>query len=195
PNWATVRLGEICNFRNGINYTKDSSGERIKILGVKDFQDNFYAPVEDLDYITADGQINENDLVNESDIVFVRSNGNQRLIGRCLLMGKVEERITHSGFTIRLILKSRELDPVFLTHVLKLSAFRQRMFEGGTGANIKSLNQGTLSNLTIPYPPMEVQKQIVSQLEEEQKLINTSDRLIEIFEQKIKDKIAEVWGE
>ncbi len=38
-------------------------------------------------------------------------------------------------------------------------------------------------------------EQIVSQLEEEQKLINTSDRLIEIFEQKIKDNIAEVWGE
>ncbi len=151
----TINLGELCDFRNGINYTKDSTGERIKIVGVKDFQDNFYAPTEDLDYVIADGKINENDLLRENNIVFVRSNGNQNLIGRCLLIGKVEERITHSGFTIRLILKTKELDPVFLTHLLKLDAFRQRMIEGGTGANIKSLNQGTLSNLIIPVPPIE----------------------------------------
>lgn len=195
PSWETVRLGDICEFRNGINYTKDSAGERIKILGVKDFQDNFYAPIEDLDYVIADGNLNDNDLLKEGNIVFVRSNGNQNLIGRCLLVGKVEERITHSGFTIRLKLKTRELNPVFLTHLLKLDAFRQRMIEGGTGANIKSLNQGILSNLIIPVPPIETQKRLVSQIEEEQKLVEANKKLIEIFEHKIRDKIAEVWGE
>lgn len=195
PNWATLELGEICEFRNGINYTKDSSGERIKILGVKAFQDNFYLDINDLSSIVADGEVKESDLLNENDIVFVRSNGNQKLIGRCLLVGKVEERITHSGFTIRLVLKYKELNPVFLTHILKLDVFRQRMIEGGTGANIKSLTQGILENLTIPIPSFEIQQQIVAQIEEEQKRVQATNELIEIFEQKIKDKIAEVWGE
>ena len=31
--------------------------------------------------------------------------------------------------------------------------------------------------------------------EEEQKLVDSNKKLIEIFEKKIKDKIAEVWGE
>jgi len=194
PLWNTIKLGELCQFRNGINYTKDSSGEKIKILGVKDFQDYFYIDNAELDYITVDGELNGNDLLSDGNIVFVRSNGNQNLIGRCVLIKNVRERITHSGFTIRLILHSKEIDEVFLTYLLKTDAFREKMIEGGTGANIKSLNQGILSNLAVPLPALEVQKEIVAQLEQEQKLIDANKKLIEIFEQKIKDKIAEVWG-
>lgn len=39
------------------------------------------------------------------------------------------------------------------------------MVDGGNGANIRSLNQGTLSRLVIPVPSVKVQTQIVTQLE------------------------------
>ncbi len=42
---------------------------------------------------------------------------------------------------------------------------------------------------------LSVQRQIVAEIEEEQKLIEANKKLIEIFEGKIKAKIAEVWGE
>jgi hypothetical protein len=35
---------------------------------------------------------------------------------------------------------------------------------------------------------------IVAQIEKEQTLVNASKQLIEIFEQKIKNRIAKVWG-
>ncbi len=38
-------------------------------------------------------------------------------------------------------------------------------------------------------------KQIISQIEEEQKLVDANKKLIELFEKKVKDKIDEVWGE
>jgi len=40
---------------------------------------------------------------------------------------------------------------------------------------------------------METQKQIVVQIEEEQKAIDSSKKLIELFEKKVQDKISEVW--
>ena len=46
----------------------------------------------------------------------------------------------------------------------------------------------------IPLPSLKTQQQIVSQIEREQALINANKQLIEIFEQKIKDSIAKVWG-
>ncbi len=52
-----------------------------------------------------------------------------------------------------------------------------------------------LKLIKIPLPPLEIQKQIVSQIEEEQKLVDSNKKLIEIFEKKIKDKISEIWGE
>ncbi|MBN2747263.1 MAG: type I restriction enzyme HsdR N-terminal domain-containing protein [Bacteroidales bacterium] len=46
----------------------------------------------------------------------------------------------------------------------------------------------------IPLPPIETQSQIVAQIEKEQELVNANKQLIEIFEQKIKDRIGKVWG-
>jgi type I restriction enzyme M protein len=52
-----------------------------------------------------------------------------------------------------------------------------------------------LKEQKIPLPPLEIQKQIVLQIEEEQKAVDACKKLIEINEQKIKSKISEVWGE
>lgn len=54
---------------------------------------------------------------------------------------------------------------------------------------------GYVKKLKIYVPPIEEQRRLVLQIEEEQKLVNANKKLIEIFEQKIKHKISEVWGE
>lgn len=51
-----------------------------------------------------------------------------------------------------------------------------------------------LATFTVPLPDLETQHQIVAQIEKEQELVNANKQLIEIFEQKIKDRIAKVWG-
>jgi hypothetical protein len=43
----------------------------------------------------------------------------------------------------------------------------------------------------IPPP---FRTEIVARIEEEQKLVDANKKLIELFEEKIKEKIAEVWG-
>jgi type I restriction enzyme M protein len=48
--------------------------------------------------------------------------------------------------------------------------------------------------MKIPFPTIEIQHLIISQIQKEQALVNANKQLIEIFEQKIKDKIAKVWG-
>jgi len=40
-----------------------------------------------------------------------------------------------------------------------------------------------------------LKKQISARIEAEQKLVEANKKLIQLFEQKIKDKISEVWGE
>ena len=47
----------------------------------------------------------------------------------------------------------------------------------------------------IPLPPLETQKQIVSQIEAERALVESAKKLIEIYEQKIKEVIAKIWEE
>jgi type I restriction enzyme M protein len=63
-----------------------------------------------------------------------------------------------------------------------------------TGAAQPKLNQSHLNEILIPVPSTKEQQTIVKAIEEELQLVNANKRLIEIFEQKIKTKIGEVWG-
>ena len=180
--WTDRTLGEIAVFRNGINFTKSSTGEPIKILGVKDFRSSYWAPLEDLETVIPDGALGDLDMLQKNDLVFVRSNGNPELIGRCLLVGEVTEKTTHSGFTIRARLSGSELSSMYLCHFLKSNLVRREMIDGGNGSNIRSLNQGTLSRLEIPVPPTSEQVQIVSQLED---VDGETKHLESIYQQKL----------
>jgi type I restriction enzyme M protein len=44
------------------------------------------------------------------------------------------------------------------------------------------------------WSPSPSRTEIVARIEEKQKLVDANKKLIEIFEGKIKEKIAEVWG-
>ena len=57
------------------------------------------------------------------------------------------------------------------------------------------LTQKALNSIHIPLPNLDLQDRIVTQIEREQNIVNSNKQLIEIFEQRIKDRIAEVWGE
>ena len=99
---AIVPLGEMASFRNGLNFTGSSKGEIIRIVGVKDFQNRLWIPDENLAQVQIDGKLADNDVLQEGDILTVRSNGNPELIGRCMVAPAMSAKTSHSGFTIRI---------------------------------------------------------------------------------------------
>lgn len=64
----------------------------------------------------------------------------------------------------------------------------------GTGG-LQRVPKDYVSSSLIPLPPVAAQSQIVVQINNELEMVNANRQLIRIFEQKIKDKIAKVWGE
>ena len=185
-DWEEKTLGELATFRNGINYTKSSKGDKVKIVGVKDFQNSFWVPFESLESVILDGQLSEVDLLNEGDIITVRSNGNPQLIGRTLLANKVVEKTSHSGFTIRIRLNTKNIiDPIYLCNFLKIPETRKILVDGGNGVGIKSLNQGSLSALVIRFPRTLKEQQTVVQNVDD--FSTETKRLEAIYQQKIAD--------
>ena len=183
--WEDKALGELATFRNGMNFTKSSKGEEIKIVGVKDFQKSFWVPFNNLESVTIDGKLNEIDFLKEDDIVAVRSNGNPELIGRTLLAGSVYGKVSHSGFTIRIRFNSKTILPIYLCQYLKTQKTRKELVDSGNGVGIKSLNQGSLSTLIIPYPKSIIEQQtIVKKLDA---LSTETKRLESIYQRKLKD--------
>jgi type I restriction enzyme S subunit len=181
-DWNSTTLDKLAEFKNGLNYSKNSKGESIKIVGVKDFQNNYFVPFEGLDTVQIDGKLNVEYTLQDGDILTVRSNGNRELIGRCMLVDGITHKTSYSGFTIRIRLKSSDIDPKFLVHYLKSGIIRKLLTQNGGGANISNLNQKMLSALPIIMPIIERQLQIVKGIEE---VSYQSNQLISIYQKKL----------
>jgi type I restriction enzyme, S subunit len=182
-NWPTKRLGDLAEFRNGVNYNKNSFGEGVKVVGVSDFQDYTKPKYDELEQINPEGVVTERNILRDGDIIFVRSNGNRELIGRSLFIEKPTEEVTHSAFTIRLRFNSREVHPKFYAYCFRTSLIRQGLTASGGGTNISNLNQDILNALEVPFPPLPVQERIAGVLSAYDDLIENIQRRIRILEE------------
>jgi len=181
--WSKRRLGELAEFRNGVNYNKNSFGKGVKVVGVKDFQDYTKPRYAELEQINPDGVVTERNILRDGDIVFVRSNGNRELIGRSLFIEKPPEEVTHSAFTIRLRFTSREVYPKFYAYCFRTPLIRKGLTAFGGGTNISNLNQDILGDIEIPLPPLAVQRRIAGILSAYDELIENNQRRIKILEE------------
>ncbi len=179
----TLALGEIAEFRNGVNYTKKSFGVGIPVVGVKDFQDFTKPDYESLEEINPGGVVTERNLLSDGDIVFVRSNGNRELIGRSLYIDKPPRDITHSAFTIRVRFTDAGVVPRFYAYLFRTRLIRNALSSHGGGTNISNLNQEILGRLVVPVPSRVEQKRITEVLCAYDDLIETNLRRIRILEE------------
>jgi type I restriction enzyme S subunit len=180
--WVEKSLGEISQFKNGLNYNKSSGGQTLPVVGVADFQDNYFVPLSELQTATIDGDLADNYAIHMNDILIVRSNGSKHLVGRSMLVGEVKEVVSYSGFIIRIRLDTTNIFSRFLLHFLKCPLTRDILTAGGGGANIMNINQEKLSSLLVGLPPYKTQIRIASELDA---LSSETQRLEAIYRQKL----------
>lgn len=164
-DWPTKPLLEMGYCKNGMNFHTGDSGIEMHCLGVGDFKD--YSFIDGTDYlptISLNEAPPEESMLQDGDLVFVRSNGNKALVGRCLLVYPHNKPTTYSGFCIRYRLTSAEVNIAYLLRVLKTDSMRKKM--AGHGANIQNLNQQILAALNIPTPPLELQEWFTAFIEQ-----------------------------
>ena len=145
-NWQTKRLESMGELKNGVNFKSVDNGYEVKCLSVRDFKDKY--SIDDMSQIgtvSLNGRPNASQMLKNGDIVFVRSNGNKALVGRCLAVFPKDEKLTFSGF--------------YFLNCMKSDSMRKAMI--GRGANIQNLSQAILSKLSIPIPPLSLQQEFV----------------------------------
>ena len=159
-NWQTKRLGSMGELKNGVNFKSVDNGYEVKCLSVRDFKDKY--SIDDMSQIgkvSLNGRPNASQMLKNGDIVFVRSNGNKALVGRCLAVFPKDEKLTFSGFCIRFRIESNDINLDYFLNCMKSDSMRKAMI--GRGANIQNLSQAILSKLSIPIPPLSLQQEFV----------------------------------
>ncbi|HFV2037310.1 TPA: restriction endonuclease subunit S [Escherichia coli] len=157
-----LKYGDVAEFRNGLNFSKDSHGKGCKFIGVADFKDNFTPQWKLLGEINPFGVAKREDYLEPGDIIFVRSNGNKALVGRSLYID-LNEKSLYSGFCIRARLKTDDFLPLFLAYYTRTNFFKSAI-TSVAGTNINNLNQDILGNIMIPHYSIGIQKSIVAVL-------------------------------
>ena len=193
PDWEMVELGEICiKITDGSHFSPKTTDQGYPYVTVKDLTDG----IIDFDGCKKIIQKDFLELVKNgcqphlNDILFSKDG----TVGKTALINFEREFVVLSSLAI----VSPDLDktvPNYLFHLMSTDWFINKAINQKTGVAIRRIVLKTLKTLLVPIPNIELQKQIVSRIENEQKLVNANKKLISIFEQKIKDRIAKIWGE
>ena len=174
-NISFIEFGKIAEFRNGLNFSKDSHGTGCWLIGVGDFQKNFVPDYDSLEEVNPKGITKDDDYVKKGDILFVRSNGNKKLVGRSLYIDQNINAL-FSGFCIRARLINKCIDSLFLAYYTRTDHFKSSIsFVAGT--NINNLNQNILSNVKLPIYPKNIQLSITNVLSNIDEKIQINNRI------------------
>lgn len=182
PKWEVIKLGEVCEFSGGTQPPKDTFKYKkedgyIRLLQIRDYKnDDFetYIPITE-----------KHKTCCENDI----------MIGRYgppvfqILRGKSG---AYNVALIKCIIDEEKITNDWLFYFLSSPPIQDYIIGCSVRARQSGVSIKDLKNLEIPLPPIEIQKQIVSQIESEQALIEPSKRIIEVFTKKIQDRTNEL---
>lgn len=100
---------------------------------------------------------------------------------------------TNQGFKNIIIKDFSRINTMFLALMIKQNV--DALVSLSSGGTFKEISKTSIKSIDIFLPSLEIQDQIIAKIEEEQKSVESCKKLIEIYEQKIKDKISSIWGE
>ena len=163
----SIHLGHIANMKNGLNFNAAPNGKPLKFLGVGDFKDYFVLDREDMfSDILIDEEIDEDYMLKDGDIVFVRSNGSKELVGRAVMVENIDFPLSYSGFCIRFRnIRTDILNDRYLLYFFRSPYFREQLKKYSQGSNINNINQVLLSQISITVPSIEIQKRAIDDVE------------------------------
>ena len=186
PNhWERVKLGDLGNFRNGVNFSKDKKGFGLGLINVKDvFNDNPYIDFESLDKVDLSNKTGiDTYYVKKGDIFFSRSSVKRDGVGVVSLAKESNFQTIFCGFIIRFRLSSKKVDSLFLTYLLRSEYYRKVIIGISGGSAIINISQDSLASLEISLPPLPTQRKIAGILSAYDDLIENNTRRIEILEE------------
>ncbi len=144
--WMVKKLGDICEFSNGINYDKNVLGDKTyRIINVRNISSSsLIINEQDLDEINLPSCLAENYLIDKNSILIVRSGtpGATRIIENA-------NGCIYCGFIIKCTPRVNSYRP-YLTYLLK-------QYEGTTitrtgGSILQNVSQETLKSIRLCIP-------------------------------------------
>ena len=168
-----VKLGELFEFKNGINKEKSSFGKGTPIINYVNVYKKNKIYFEDLQGLV---EATDDELtrykVKRGDVFFTRTSETIEEIGFTSVLLEDIENCVFSGFLLRARPLTDLLLPEYCAYCFSTSSIRNAIIRKSTYTTRALINGTSLSQIEIPLPPLEVQKRIVEVLDNFEKICN-----------------------
>lgn len=167
--WPKFALGDVANIRAGVTLGRRLSGPTIKLpyLRVANVQDGYLdlSKIKDVEILKT--EIDKWQLL-EGDILLTEGGDWDKLGRGAVWHGEISNCI-HQNHIFRLRLNLNEFDPRYLCALIG-SSYGKTYFQAASKqtTNLASINQRQLKAFVVFKPPLQKQRQIVANLEEQQ---------------------------
>lgn len=180
-SWVWCRLGElVLSYQNGISKRNASIGNKVIVLRLADII-NSKISLNHTREIRLTEEEFENYKLQNDDILVTRVNGSIDIVGSFTLVNTDEVKFTVCDHLIRMRLWNNSILSKFI-HCIGRSKHLRIAVENNfkTTSGQKTINQGHLDKLLIPFPPLDEQFRIVTKIEQLMKLCDELEQTIHL---------------
>lgn len=161
--FPVVQLASVLELvQYGTSEKANARGEGIPILRINNIKDGVIDPSE-LKHIKLPQEASQNLLLQDGDILIIRTSGSRNLVGTCAVFHEDGEYI-FASYLIRLRPDQSKADPDFIAWFLNSALGRQQIDAVSRQIMMNNINSEELRSLQIPLPPLDVQRSIVQQI-------------------------------
>ena len=197
PTWEDIAVGDIYDISYGITISipqnEDENG--VKIISTAEVGLDGSLDLSNIRKVKFEDKYAK--FVLEPNTLLFNWRNAPKHVGKTALFLKNDDQYISASFLLSLKNKDpKHIDNRFIWCALNnLRETGYFMRNARQAVNQANFNGDQLSKTVLKVPDIETQRMIMAKIEEEMTIVEQNKRLIEIYEQKIKDRIAEVWGE
>jgi type I restriction enzyme M protein len=188
PEWEMVELGEVAKPEYG--FTEKAKGKgNARFIRITDIGADGKLIATEPKYIDITKEAKKS-ILKKNDILLARTGATY---GKTMIF-EDDYPAVFASFLMRLNFDLAKIFPKYYWVFAQSENYISQAASLMTGGGQPQFNGNAIIKIKLPIPPIKIQHQIIAQIENELTLVNANKQLIEIFEQKIKDRIAKVWG-
>ncbi len=178
PDWEERKLGELGQFKNGLNKGKEDFGFGSPFVNLQDvFGKQVISSTSNLGLVNASDKDIDLYQLLKGDVIFIRSSVKKSGVGETALVEKNLVKTVYSGFLIR-FRSNTDLTDNYKKYCFWEKRFRNKLIAMSTTSANTNINQESLSQLTIPCPSQDEQTKIANFLSSiDQKIDLTNSEL------------------
>ena len=162
-NWKTYKFSELFETASGLSKSRDQFGFGSPFLTFKDVFYNYFLPAELGDLANTSEKEQIRGSVKRGDIFLTRTSETLHELGMSSVALKDYPNSTFNGFCKRLRQKKSsavKIHPEFMGYFLRSNSFRNEVSQHATMTTRASLNNTSISSLSVTLPLFDEQVEI-----------------------------------